>query len=111
MLGNHLCMRIHDVIPLAAIKSSALCIALVMWSTHGASPSSGLPCGISSMQGLLSASWLRPACSFGSLVVVLNRVVRLFAVGVVGVDVGVRRCATFFCLSHFVCKIIHIIRR
>ena len=53
-------------IPLAANKSSALCVALVMWSTNGSSSCSRLPFQISSEEGLLSASWRLSSCSLGS---------------------------------------------
>ena len=60
------CLRIHDVIPFAANKSSALCVARTMQSTHGSSSSSGSSFGASSKEGLLSASWLLSSFSLGS---------------------------------------------
>ena len=59
-------LRIHDVIPFAANKSSAVCVALVLQSTHGSNSSSGLFSEISSKQVFLSPSWLLSSCSLRS---------------------------------------------
>ena len=82
----------------------ALCVALMMYSTHGSSSSSGLFSEVSSQQGLLSVVDAFFVL-FEVLVVVLSRVVHWFGVGVVGFDVdgvvddgGMRSCVTFISL-------------
>ena len=100
VFGNHpclppviwLCLRIHDVIPLAADKSSALCVALVVLSTHGSSTSTERGCCL--RRGCFLS------CSLRSWL--LGSVVSWVAGFDDGGDVDVRgthSCVTFTCLS------------
>ena len=57
--------RIHDVIQLAANKSSALCVACTILASHGSSSSSVSSCGTLSQEGMLSASWSLSSDSLG----------------------------------------------
>ena len=100
---------------LAADKSSALRVALVMSSTHGCSSSSGLSSEISSKQVLLSASWLLSSCSLRSWLlcsVVSSTGARSGlwdSMSAVRLRHAQLRDLYLFCLS--VCLIILIIRR
>ena len=60
-----LCLKIHDMIPFAGNKSSALSVARTLQSNRGSSSSSGSSFGTSSTEGLLFAAWLL-SCSLGS---------------------------------------------
>ena len=81
-------LRIHDVIPFAANKSSALCVARTMCSTCGSSSCSGSSFGASSNDGgccLGRGCSLRARWGHGGWLGSVSRVVFRLAVGVVGV--------------------------
>ena len=60
---NLCCLRIHEVVPFAANKSSVLWLARILWSIHGSTSSSGSSHGDAlAMARLLSMSRLLSSC-------------------------------------------------